>query len=439
MSTLLLCGGHGPGGDRLDLRCDAATGLIVDAAPQLAERDGDQFVDCADLVLLPAPVEPHAHLDKALSGDRAPNPAGDLMGAIDAWHAYRGRIDAADFAARARAAALELVAHGTTTIRSHVDVGPELGLRALLAVKTVKDELAAAGLCDLQLVALISCPLTGEAGAANRALLREAMAAGADIVGGAPHIDPDPAGATRELVAVAAELGKPIDLHVDETLDPGTLFLRDYAAAIAGQDTIPSAVAGHCVSLSMQSPERQVLIAGEVAAAGIAVIPLPQSNLYLQSRGLGTAPPRGITAVRPLMEAGVTVAAGADNVRDPFNAVGRSDAFETAAMMVMAAHLSPDEAWHAVSGAARVAIGLPPVTLEPGDPAEILAARGTSLTDAIARASDERIVVHRGVVVARTTVSTTFTRRPSAAEPLAPTLAPSFTASDSAPTLVPLS
>jgi cytosine deaminase len=422
LSAVLLCGGRGPDGERLDLRCDAATGLITDAAPQLAEQPGDRFVDCSDLVLLPAPVEPHCHLDKALSGDRAPNPAGDLPGAINAWHAYRGTIDSADFAARARAAALELVAHGTTTIRSHVDVGPGLGLRGLEAVASVKAELAASGLADLQLVALISCPLTGEEGAENRELLRAAMAAGADIVGGAPHIDPDPAGATRELVAIAAELGVPVDLHVDETLNPNALSLRDYAAALHEYDTIPGAVAGHCVSLGVQTDEVQAEVAAEVAAAGIAVVPLPASNLYLQSRGLTTSPPRGITAVKALHAAGVTVAAGADNVRDPFNSLGRSDALETAALMVMAAHLTPEQAWHSVSNAGRTAIGIPVVNLAPGDPAEILATRGTSLTDAIARASDERIVIHRGAVVARTTVATTFERRSAAPTAAVPAL-----------------
>ena len=40
--------------------------------------------------------------------------------------------------------------------------------------------------------------------------------------------------------------------------------------------------------------------------------------------------PRGLTALRPLLDAGARVGAGADNVRDPFNPVGRSDALETA-------------------------------------------------------------------------------------------------------------
>ncbi len=106
-------------------------------------------------------------------------------------------------------------------------------------------------------------------------------------------------------------------------------------------------------------------------------------------------------------------AAGADNVRDPFNPVGRSDALETVALLVVAGHLTPPEAWECVSSRARAAMGLPAVALEPGSPAEILAVRGASLGDAVARSSDERVVVHRGRVVARTSVTTRLSPLPS--------------------------
>ncbi len=98
------------------------------------------------------------------------------------------------------------------------------------------------------------------------------------------------------------------------------------------------------------------------------------------------------------------MAAGGDNVRDPFNAVGRADPVETAALMVMAGHLTPDEAWRSVGNAGRVALGLPEVTLTPGAPAELLAIEGTDLVDALARAGERRLVVHRARVVARTVV-----------------------------------
>ena len=112
--------------------------------------------------------------------------------------------------------------------------------------------------------------------------------------------------------------------------------------------------------------------------------------------------------MRPLLRAGATLAAGADNVRDPFNLMGRSDPFETAALLVMAGHLSVDESWAAVSSGARAAMGREPVTVAAGSPADLLAIRASSLATAMATADQDRIVWRRGRVIARTTVDRRF-------------------------------
>ena len=67
--------------------------------------------------------------------------------------------------------------------------------------------------------------------------------------------------------------------------------------------------------------------------------------------------PRGLTAIATLREAGVNVAAGADNLQDPFNPVGRACPFETAGLMVMAAHDLPVQAWQSVSSDAATVMG----------------------------------------------------------------------------------
>ncbi|MFT4035945.1 MAG: amidohydrolase family protein [Patulibacter sp.] len=434
MTTLLLRGGVGGDGEPLEVRSDPRTGTIVSVRRSLPPIPGEQVIDCAGMVVLEAPVEPHAHLDKALSAGAAPNPAGDLPGAVAAWRAYRPTLTHDDLKARARAAVLELVAHGTTAIRSHVDVGDGIELRALEALIELRDELRREGLAELQLVALISPPTTGDDGAAMRELVRAAMRLGADVVGGAPHIDPDPLLATQQLVALAAELGAPIDLHVDEHQDrDAALTLGDYAAAVAqAGERIPCATAGHCVALGIHRRTLQDEVAAQVRDAPVHIVTLPQTNLYLQSRGIDTDPPRGLTAIAALRAAGACVAAGADNVRDPFNAVGRSDALETAALLVMAAHLTPEQAWEAVTREGRRAMGLPPAPVAVGAPAELLAVRGTSLADVIARASEDRVVVHRGALIARTTVSTRF------ASSVSPSLTtPAAVPATASPTLVP--
>ena len=145
-------------------------------------------------------------------------------------------------------------------------------------------------------------------------------------------------------------------------------------------------------------------MAAAVAAARLSVVACPQTNLYLQGRDRASSVPRGLTATRALLSAGANVAAGGDNVRDAFNAVGRADPLEAAALMVMAGHLTPDEAWHAVGAAGRIAMGLPPAGPVVGAAAELLCIEGADLVDAVARAGQTRTVVHRGRVVARSVV-----------------------------------
>ena len=117
--------------------------------------------------------------------------------------------------------------------------------------------------------------------------------------------------------------------------------------------------ASHCVSLGMKPPDRQRAIAEAVAAAGIAVVALPATNLFLQGRDHQQAMPRGLTAVRGAAAAGVVVAAGADNLQDPFNPLGRGCPFETAGLMVWTAHLTPADAWAASRRRRRGPSGAP--------------------------------------------------------------------------------
>ena len=367
-----------------------------EAGPEIGAED---VVDLRGFLLLPALAEPHAHLDKALTADRVPNRTGDLFGAIEAWVAYRPQLTVDDIVERATRAALLLLGNGTTAIRTHVDVAADVGLRCVEALAVVKRALA--DRLDLQIVALVAPPLGGPLGAEHQALLRDAMDAGADVVGGCPHIDPEPMAALHHCVALAAERERPIDLHMDETLDPAVLGVVELAADVLARQLGPGVTASHCVSLGMQERDAQLRIAAGLAEAGVAVVTLPQTNLFLQGRSHPVATPRGLTALRPLLDAGVTVAAGGDNLQDPFNLVGRGDPLEAASLLVAAGHLLPEEALAAVSGSARSAMGLPAVTVAPGSPAELVAVRASSVREAIATASPERIVFHRGTVVAR--------------------------------------
>jgi cytosine/creatinine deaminase len=313
-----------------------------------------------------------------------PNPTGDLLGAIRAMGEHRHLITHDSTVERAERAVRLLAANGVTAIRSHVDVTAENGLTSMEALVEVRRRVA--GLVDVQLAPLCGFPSLGPAGADQRALYRDALALGADVVGGCPHLEPDAVAANDRFLELAAEFGLPLDLHTDETLDPGVLGLDDLSARVLATGFPHPVTASHCVSLGVQPESVQRRIAEQVAAAGIAVIALPHTNLFLQGRDHQEAMPRGLTAVAALRAAGAVVAAGADNLQDPFNPVGRGDPLETAALMMMTAHLLPDQALASVSSEARRAMGLPPTS-------DVVRVRAATVREAIAFGPPERQVV----------------------------------------------
>lgn len=385
--------------------------------PGTAGETFSHDVACDGLVLLPPLAEPHIHLDKALTIDRAPNLSGDLTGAIDAWMRFRGELDETDVLERARAAARTAALNGATAIRTHVDTGADIGLVGTRALVRLRAELR--DTIDLQIVVGHGLPVTGAGGEAGNRVLRAALEAGADAVGGAPSLDDDPVEAWRVLWSIAHEHQVPLDLHVDETLDP-TAFLLGQIARDAADRSVPLTV-GHIVSLSVQRGGTRRRVAQQLAAADVSVVTLPQTNLYLQGRGRGPLVPRGLTAIHDLGAAGTVIAAGADNVGDPFNPVGRIDPLETASLLVTAGHFDATAALDAVSGAARRVMGLPRWQLKPGAPADFVLVRATSLIDAIGRAPSERQVWRAGALVASTRVDVHWRADRTAPAPLTTT------------------
>jgi cytosine/creatinine deaminase len=400
---LVLTGFSGPPGpvriigDRV-----AAVGPGTEANP------GDEVVDLAGYVLLPGLAEPHVHLDKAFTASRADGHSGqargdrgDLAGSIAAWFALRESLTTADFAARARRAALTYLASGTFVIRTHTDVSPAIGTTALAAMRAVREELA--GVVDIDIVAMAGNPLTGRTGQDNVAALQEAIGAGADVIGGAPWLDPDPRAACELLFSLAADHRLPVDVHVDETTDPAARTLNDLVAlALRG---FPHPVtASHAVSLGNRSSDGQRRTAAALAEAGISVVTAPQTNLWLQDRAAGATAHRGLTAVKALRAARVTVAAGADNIRDAFNPLGRADPLETAALLAAAAQLPPEEALTAVTDAAWATLGQLAPAVQSGAPAAFVAVAAPDESAAVAGAPPDRIVIRGPRVVARTGV-----------------------------------
>ena len=375
-------------------------GVITDIVNAEVVVDAAHTHDVEGRLVLGAMADPHAHVDKAYTADVAPNPRGDLHGAIQAWISAEaaGVFTHEDMVARIRRSFRQSLTHGCLSVRSHLNVGGRVGITHLLAALEAAAEFN--DVMDIQFVAMSHNPTVGPGSEDNVAAMAAAVDAGVHVIGGCPHLEVDPSGAVAAALTRARDAGRPIDLHTDETLDPSVLTLEILARETSRRE-LTGVTASHCVSLGMCDPSTQARVADLVAQAGVGVVALPQTNLYLQGRDTPTGTPRGLTAIAALRRAGATVAAGADNVQDPFNLVGRNDPFETAALMVMAGHLLPHEAYETVSSSARAVMGLPEAGPVVGAVADLVAVEAPTQRAAVAEAPPARTVFRRGRPVAK--------------------------------------
>lgn len=365
---LLLGGARLTDGRLVDVRIAGRHIEAVGTAGSLTTRG--TRLDLRGHLLLPAPAEPHAHADTALTGPPGGPPS------------HR----AEDVRRRATEAALLQLGHGATALRAHVRVGGAQGLAALEGVLAASRSLR--GLTELTAVAVPRL-LTGVAGADGLAALRDAVDMGAGVIGGRPDLDPDPAGYAETVLALAADRGRPVDLHTD-----GEAPARLARLAAMAKGFRPGLCLGPCAGLSRLPRDAAARTADRLAAAAVTVVCLPQGGC--SCAGIRGTPPVGL-----LRAAGVRVAGGSGALRDASNPVGRGDPLEAAYLLASQEGIAPGSAYDAVSGAARAALGLPGVRVEAGFPAELLAVRGDDLAGALSLAYS-RIVVHRGRVVART-------------------------------------
>jgi cytosine deaminase len=155
------------------------------------------------------------------------------------------------------------------------------------------------------------------------------------FVHGQPEIDDG----LRALFRAADRFGLPLDFHADEGLAPGLRGVEriaDMALATGHQGPI---LCGHACALSCLAEGDLSRVTDKLARAGIAVVTLPATNLFLQDRSAAGSPRRGLAPVRALQAAGVRVVVGGDNVRDAFCPAGRHDPLWSLGLAALAAQL----------------------------------------------------------------------------------------------------
>jgi len=365
---------------------DGAVQLELEGGGVAAIRQVDADPGAGRLAL-PAFADLHVHADRAFA--RGPRPARSLADAIE----LVAEIKRASTEEIVRERALRLfrraLTHGSLRIRTHVDVDEFVEERTLRGVLAARDDVA--GLLDVELVAFAT-KFTDPVTAAGTARLERALALGADLLGAVPRFHPHPTASLERVLDLARAHGVDVDFHLDETIDPVGFQLEQLAEAVIARGLEGRVTASHCCALASVEPETARRTVAKVAAAGITVIALPALNLHLEDRGETTPRLRGLTLVRELVEAGVTVRFGSDNVADVFYPYGDADPLEAAWLAALAAHVDDEDVLLAGICAGRTRIA-------EGDPADLVLLEAGSVRDALARRPAGRTVLRAGAVV----------------------------------------
>lgn len=285
------------------------------------EAESQQVLDARGGLALPPFIEPHIHLDTTqTAGEPNWNQSGTLFEGIERWAERKALLSHEDVKARAWKTLKWQMANGIQYVRTHVDVS-DPSLTALKAMLEVKQEVAP--WVDLQIVAF---PQEGILSYPNgEALLEEALRLGADVVGAIPHFE-----FTREYgvesLHIAFRLAKKydrlLDIHCDEIDDEQSRFVETVAALALKEGWGPRVTASHTTAMHSYNGAYTSRLFRLLKMSEINFVANPLVNIHLQGRFDDYPKRRGITRVKELLEAGINVCFGHDDVFDPWYPLG---------------------------------------------------------------------------------------------------------------------
>ncbi|WP_341706755.1 cytosine deaminase [Halopseudomonas sp.] len=366
-------------------------------------------LDAAGNLLLPPFVEPHIHLDAALTaGQPRWNQSGTLFEGIECWGERKAMLSRDDVISRAEQTLKLFAAHGIQYVRTHVDVtDPQLtALRAMVEVRDRVREFV-----DLQIVAFPQEGILSFPG--GKDLMKEAVTVGADVIGGIPHFE-----FTRdygvESVKLLMDLAEAndclVDVHCDEIDDPQSRFLEVLAAEALSRDYGSRVTASHTCAMHSYEDAYCSRLFRLLGKSGLRFVALPTENLHLQGRFDGYPKRRGITRVPELLDAGLKVCFGQDSIRDPWYPMGNGNLLRTLDVGLHACHMLGMErietALEIVTDNGAAALNLNEYGIAVGNPARCMVLNGSTpyevllnQSPVLASVRDGRCLVQRAAPV----------------------------------------
>ncbi|WP_145353522.1 amidohydrolase family protein [Staphylococcus cohnii] len=282
--------------------------------------EADEVIDLGGALVLPPYLDGHLHLDYYFTGQnpQIKNTSGTLFEAIDLWNDYKKGTTKEEMKSRMRQAVNDVASYGTQYIRAQTDcTDPDLtGIKAALEVR---DELK-----DNITIQVVAFPQNGmyafeEQGKTGRDLIEEALKLGADCVGGIPHNEWSPEAGVKsikEIVRLAIQYDKLIDVHCDETDDVQARFLEILNAEVMKQGYGNATTASHTCSFGSADDAYAFRMMGLFRQSGLNFVSCPTENLYLQGRQDSYPKRRGLTRVKEFVDNAINVAFGQDSIVD---------------------------------------------------------------------------------------------------------------------------
>jgi cytosine/adenosine deaminase-related metal-dependent hydrolase len=348
-------------------------------------------IDGSAQLLLPGLVEAHTHLDKTLWGmGWHPNTAGPrLIDKIENERRVRREIGI-DPARQSERQVRLSVAKGTTHFRTHVDVDTECGLSGVEGVMRTRDKYK--DVVDIEIVAFPQSGMLVRPG--TREILDQALAMGADVVGGLDPcaIDRDPRQHLDIVFELAERHGKPVDIHLHEPAELGGFSMeliieRTRALGMQGRVTISHAF---CLGMTDRVYARQLMEQ------------LAKEQIGVMTHG---APSRPVPLIAECYEMGIVVCAGSDGIRDSWGPYGNGDMLERAMILGLRNNFRRDDEVEmaldvCTYGGAKV-MRRDGYGLEVGCDADLVLLTAEAAAHAVVERPAERTVFKRGAIVAR--------------------------------------
>ncbi len=258
----------------------------------------------------------HAHFDKAylISTENL------KLGQVDMqakWKLYRYLKESytpEDLLERMERGVSKMISQGVTFCRTFVDADTTVGQMPIDAALLLRERFR-----DQIRLEIAVQPLQGVLEPDSRAEFVRACEK-ADVIGGLPSKDrPQPEKHLDFIFGLARDLNKPVDVHVDQENNPDEVETELLALKALEYGLYGRVRAVHGISLAAHDERYQKRVISMCRDAGIVFIVCPSAALSMRQLSDRMAPiHNSIAPVTALLENGVRVVMGVDNIYDLF-------------------------------------------------------------------------------------------------------------------------